>query len=53
MIVEGILANVRYRDMLLELIQQFEQYCYAYYFDVSFEETLSRHKKSKHRNSVK
>lgn len=41
-IVEGILASARYKAMLLELIVLFGK-CKAYYFDLSFEETLRRH----------
>lgn len=44
-IVEGILINKRYKNMLLDLINTFEQNVYTYYFDVPFEETLNRHKK--------
>lgn len=42
-IVEGILVSTRYRDMLLELIERFEQNYHAYYFDLPFEETVARH----------
>lgn len=44
-IVEGILVNKRYKNMLLDLINTFEQNAYIYYFDVPFYETLNRHKK--------
>lgn len=42
-IVEGILINKRYKNMLLELINIFEQNAYVYYFDIPFDETLIRH----------
>lgn len=42
-IVEGILANIRYRNMLLSLIESFDGNAYVYYFDLSFEETFRRH----------
>lgn len=41
-ILEGILAAKRYKPMLEELIDQFDEF-YAYYFDISLEETLRRH----------
>ncbi len=44
-IVEGILSNKRYKEMLLNLINVFESDVYTYYFDLPFEETLNRHKK--------
>ena len=44
-IVEGILSNKRYKEMLLNLIHVFESDVYTYYFDLPFEETLNRHKK--------
>lgn len=42
-IVEGILINKRYKNMLLELINIFEQNAYVYYFDIPFDVTLIRH----------
>jgi predicted kinase len=42
-ILEGILSTARYKDMLLELINQFSPNCYIYYFDIPFEETVKRH----------
>ncbi|TKD69388.1 kinase [Pseudalkalibacillus hwajinpoensis] len=42
-IVEGILMKQRYGDMLNNLIQFYEQKAYTYYFDLSFEETVTRH----------
>lgn len=41
-IIEGILANQKYGNMLHSLINKFENY-FVYYFDISFEETLRRH----------
>jgi len=45
-IVEGILYNRRYGDMLNNLNQFYNQKTYTYYFDLSFEETVRRHKSS-------
>lgn len=42
-IIEGILANHKYGNMLKRLIKEFE-YSFIYYLNVSFEETLNRHK---------
>ena len=42
-ILEGILANNKYAEMLSKLIADFRGEVYAYYLDVSFEETLRRH----------
>lgn len=44
-IVEGIMANERYKNMLLDLINTFKLNVYTYYFDIPFDETLDRHKK--------
>lgn len=41
-IIEGILQISTHGDMLRELAQQFK-YSYAYYFGISFHETLRRH----------
>lgn len=43
-ILEGILHEVHYGDMLRELIANHSGKTLVYYFDVSFEETLKRHK---------
>lgn len=43
-IVEGILVKRRYGDMLRKLIDDFGGEAHVYYFDISFEETLRRHK---------
>ncbi|WP_175639133.1 kinase [Metabacillus schmidteae] len=45
-IVEGILYKSRYGEMLDKLIQFYNQNAYTYYFDLSFEETVIRHKSS-------
>lgn len=42
-IVEGILYKERYGEMLKNLIQFYDQEAYAFYFDLSFEETVLRH----------
>ena len=41
-IVEGILAKEKYGAMLMKLASLFDK-TYAFYFDISFEETLRRH----------
>lgn len=43
-ILEGILSNKRYGGMLRQLLTDFDGNKFAYYFDVSFEETLRRHR---------
>ncbi|MFS0615345.1 kinase [Lederbergia ruris] len=45
-IVEGILYKSLYGRMLKNLIQFYNQQSYTYYFDLSFEETVSRHNSS-------
>ena len=42
-ILEGILATKNYGDMLKKLVQTYGDNVYAYYFDLSFEETQRRH----------
>lgn len=42
-ILEGILAKKFYGSMIDELIEEFAGNVHAYYFDVSFDETLRRH----------
>ncbi len=42
-ILEGILSNDRYGEMIHGLIQFFDGRAYACYFDLSFEETVRRH----------
>jgi len=41
-ILEGILSNKKYSEMLERLIDNFSD-VYAFYFDISFGETLKRH----------
>lgn len=45
-IVEGIFNKNRYGEMLKNLIQFYDNKAYTYYFDLSFEETVARHKTS-------
>lgn len=42
-ILEGILVNDRYQEMLLELIRAFSGKAEVYYFDLLFEVTMERH----------
>lgn len=42
-ILEGILSSNRYGAMIRDLVDEFGENTYAYYYDVSFEETLRRH----------
>ena len=42
-IVEGILSNDKYEDMLKKLINDFEGETYVYYLDIPFKETVRRH----------
>ncbi|WP_414047576.1 kinase [Macrococcus equi] len=46
-IVEGILTRRKHGNMLIELIQQFRDDVYVYYFDIPLEETLRRHQYKK------
>ena len=41
--LEGILNSHRYGEMLKELIRYFDENAFAYYFDLSLEETIRRH----------
>ncbi|WP_173108151.1 kinase [Bacillus sp. KH172YL63] len=43
-ILEGILSSARYGDMLKDLIEYFNGRALVYYFDLTFEETLRRHR---------
>ncbi|WP_272927843.1 kinase [Enterococcus sp. JM9B] len=43
-IIEGILVNRRYQSMLFSLIESFQGNALVYYFDLSFSETVKRHK---------
>ncbi|MGG2091784.1 kinase [Bacillus sp. S13(2024)] len=49
-ILEGILSNRKYGDMLRELADYFDGNAYAYYFDLSLEETIRRHNSRDKRN---
>jgi len=42
-IVEGILTEAKYGEMLRKLMGDFEGHTAAYYIDISFDETLRRH----------
>ncbi|AWC30722.1 AAA family ATPase [Bacillus cytotoxicus] len=42
-IVEGILNTSKYKNMLTELIDSFEE-AHVYYYDISLKETIARHK---------
>ncbi|MCA0987184.1 kinase [Guptibacillus algicola] len=42
-ILEGILNNNRYGEMLTDLIKFYDGKAYVYYFDLTFEETFKRH----------
>ncbi|ULG72298.1 kinase [Macrococcus brunensis] len=43
-ILEGILTNRKHGEMLNRLVNQYDSRVYVYYFDISFEETLRRHR---------
>jgi adenylate kinase family enzyme len=42
-IVEGILNSKWYKNLFENLLDEFKGRIFAYYFDIPFEETLSRH----------
>lgn len=42
-VLEGILSNEKYSEMLHKLLKDFRGDSHVYYIDVSFEETLRRH----------
>jgi adenylate kinase family enzyme len=44
-IIEGILNSKWYRKLFENLLDEFGNQIFAYYFDIPFEETLNRHKK--------
>lgn len=48
-VLEGILAERKYGDMLRGLLSEFDE-SYVYYMDISFEETLRRHS-IRHKNN--
>lgn len=43
-ILEGILNSKWYKKLFENLLHEFNNEIYAYYFDIPFEETLNRHK---------
>jgi hypothetical protein len=43
-ILEGILNSKWYKNLFENLLDQFQDQIFAYYFDIPFEETLNRHK---------
>lgn len=43
-ILEGILNSKWYRKLFENLLKEFNDNIFAYYFDIPFEETLNRHK---------
>jgi len=43
-ILEGILNSKWYRKLFENLLEEFNNQIFAYYFDIPFEETLNRHK---------
>lgn len=49
-IVEGIMYTYRYKQMLEDLIASFEENAYSFYFDLSFEETVRRHRSRPKKN---
>ncbi len=49
-ILEGILSNNIYREMLVRLIAEFDEKTQVYYFDIPFEETIKRHATKANRN---
>jgi len=42
-ILEGILNSKWYKDLFENLLDEFNNQIFAYYFDIPFEETLNRH----------
>jgi predicted kinase len=43
-ILEGILNSQWYKNLFENLLDEFKDKIFAYYFDIPFEETLNRHK---------
>ncbi|WP_346931338.1 kinase [Clostridium sp.] len=43
-IIEGILNSKWYKNLFENLLNEFKDQIFAYYFDIPFEETLNRHK---------
>lgn len=46
-LVEGIMRTKIYKAMLMDLYESFQGNVFAYYYDLSFEETLRRHSQRK------
>ena len=42
-ILEGILNSKWYKNLFKNLLDEFSDHIFAYYFDIPFEETLNRH----------
>lgn len=42
-VIEGILGSHIYKEMFISLYESFQRDVHAYYYDISFEETLTRH----------
>ena len=49
-IVEGIFNSKWYNNLLKKLSDEFRNNIFAFYFDISFEETLKRHKTKSNAN---
>ena len=49
-ILEGILNSMWYRNLFENLLDEFKDHIFAYYFDIPFEETLNRHKQKPNAN---
>lgn len=49
-ILEGILNSIWYKELFMMLLSEYKQNIYAYYFDLTFEETLIRHLQKPNRN---
>lgn len=43
-ILEGIFSKKKYGSMLMDLISEFQGKTFVFYFDITFDETLKRHK---------
>ena len=49
-ILEGILNSTWYRKLFENILNEFNNQIFAYYFDIPFEETLNRHKQKPNAN---
>lgn len=49
-ILEGILSSTWYRKLFENILNEFNNRIFAYYFDIPFEETLNRHKQKSNAN---